>query len=162
MALHYQKSKSKIGFGKDKEMKFVGRRRLADPLSLNRLAKEVAHHTGQTAAQCEITLRYMVNAIEDAMLDGRSVDIGIGTISPAINTKASDTAEGVKVVRKRALFRANANFRKVVEKISLKLITEEDDGTSDTADDNNTTPTPGGGGTGGGGTGDNNGGGLGA
>lgn len=44
MALHYQKSKSKIGFGKDKEMKFVGRRRLADLLSLNRLAKEVAHH----------------------------------------------------------------------------------------------------------------------
>lgn len=156
MALHYQKAQSKVGFGKEKEVKFVGRRRLADPLSLERLAKEIAHHTGQTAAQCEITLRYMVHAIEDAMLDGRSVDIGIGTISPAINTKASDTADGVKVVRKRALFRSNANFRKVVEKVSLKLITEEDDGTSDTADDND-DPTPGGGSSGSG-----NGGGLGA
>lgn len=78
----------------------------------------------------------MVHAIEDAMLDGRPVDIGIGTISPAISTKASDTADGVKVVRKRALFRANANFRNVVDNISLKFISDNDDGTSDTSDDN--------------------------
>ena len=144
MSLHFTKNRSKVGFGKDKEVKFVGRRRLADPLTLDRLAKEISHHTGQTAAQCEITLRYMVHAIEDAMLDGRPVDIGIGTISPAISTKASDTADGVKVVRKRALFRANANFRNVVDNISLKFISDNDDGTSDTADDNSDQNTSGG------------------
>lgn len=139
MSLHFIKNKAKVGFGKDKEMKFVGRRRLADPLTLERLAKEVSLHTGQPVAQCEITLRYMADAIGDAMLDGRSVDIGIGTISPAISTKASDTADGVKVVRKRPLFRASVAFRKLVEKVSLKLITDEDDGTTDTAPD---TPDP--------------------
>ena len=147
MALRYLKSQTKIGFGKEKKEKFVGRRRLADSLSLERLAKEIAQYTGQAAAQCEITLRYMACAIEDAMLDGRSVDIGIGTTSPAINTKSADTADGVKVVKKRALYRANASMRRVMEQVSVKLITEQDDGTSDTAPDDHKETKPNGGGT---------------
>lgn len=89
----------------------------------------------------------MARAIEDVMLDGRSVDIGIGTISPAINTKLSDTADGVKVVRKRALYRANVSMRRVMEHVSVKLITEQDDDTSDTAPDDYKETKPNGGGT---------------
>ena len=34
----------------------------------------------------------MVHAVEDAINDGRSVDLGIGHLSPTISTIAADTA----------------------------------------------------------------------
>ena len=127
MSLHMEKVQTKIGFGKDKETKFVGRRRLADPFTLERLAKEISHETGIRQATCEMVLKYMVPAIEDAIQDGRSVDIGIGTVSPAISTKAADEADDVKVVKKRVLYRASKKMRQIVEQMSVKLITDEDD-----------------------------------
>lgn len=135
MALHYVKAQTKIGFGKQKKLKYVGRRRLADPFTLERLAKEISHNTGQPQAACETVLRYMVLAVEDAIQDGRSVDIGIGTLSPAISTAASEEAEDVKVKRKRVLFRASKALRTIVQNMSIKLISDEDDGTTDTEPD---------------------------
>lgn len=124
MALHYEKTQTRVGFGTEKETKFVGRRRLADPFTLERLAKEIAHETGMRQATCETVLRYMVLAVEDAIQDGRSVDIGIGTVSPTISTVASDTAEGVKVRKKRILFRPSKKLRTIVENMKVQLISE--------------------------------------
>lgn len=124
MSLHYEKAQARVGFGKEKETKFVGRRRLADPFTLERLAKEIAHETGMRQATCETVLRYMVLAVEDAIQDGRSVDIGIGTVSPTISTVASDTAEGVKVRKKRILFRPSKQLRTIVENMKVQLISE--------------------------------------
>lgn len=160
MSVHYEKVQAQIGFGKEKSTKYVGRRRLQDPLSLERLAKEISHQTGQQQAACETTLRYMVLAVEDAIIDGRSVDIGIGTLSPSISTAAADTAEDVKIRKKRVLFRASKALRTIIENMSVKLISDTDDGTSDTEPDDD----PSGGSTGGGsssqsgGTGGNSGG----
>ena len=159
MSLHYIKAQTKIGFGKQKELKYVGRRRLADPFTLDRLAKEISHNTGQPQAACETVLRYMVLAVEDAIKDGRSVDIGIGTLSPAISTAASDDADDVKIKRKRVLFRASKTLRSIVQDMSIKLISDEDDGTTDTAPDttsdssdaSDSSDTGGNGGNGGGG-----------
>lgn len=153
MALHYEKHQTLIGFGKEKETKFVGRRRLADPFTLERLAKEIAHETGMRQATCETVLRYMVLAVEDAIQDGRSVDIGIGTVSPTISTVASDTAEGVKVRKKRILFRPSKKLRTIVENMKVQLISEvsseessEDPDDSEPSGDNGAdTGTPGGG-----------------
>ena len=131
MALHYVKSEAKIGFGKEKEVKFVGRRRLADPFSLERLAKEISHETGLQQATAEIVLRYMVRAVEDAIKDGRSVDLGIGTLSPSISTVAADDAADVKIRRKKLVFRASAKMREIVQAMSVKLITDgEEEGLS--------------------------------
>ena len=141
MPLHYERVQTKVGFGTDKTDKYVGKRRLADPFDIKRLAKEVSHITGQREAQVLITLQFLIQAIEDAIQDGRSIDLGFGTLSPAITTKSADSADDVKVVRKRVLFRASKELREVVQKMSVRLITEEDDGTSDTADDPNTNPT---------------------
>ena len=135
MSLHYEKVQAKIGFGKVKEDKYVGRRRLADPFDIKRLAKEVSHITGQREAQVLITLEFLTQAIEDAIKDGRSVDLGFGTLSPAISTIAADTADEVKIRRKRVLFRASKELRQIAQDINLKLITEEDDGDSDTDDE---------------------------
>ena len=135
MALHYEKTQTRVGFGTEKETKFVGRRRLADPFTLERLAKEIAHETGMRQATCETVLRYMVLAVEDAIQDGRSVDIGIGTVSPTISTVASDTAEGVKVRKKRILFRPSKQLRTIVENMKVRLITDETDDLDDDADD---------------------------
>lgn len=131
MALHYVKSEAKIGFGKEKEVKYVGRRRLADPFSLERLAKEISHETGLQQATAEIVLRYMVLAVEDAIKDGRSVDLGIGTLSPSISTVAADDAADVKIRRKKLVFRASAKMREIVQAMSVKLITDEDDPNDD-------------------------------
>ena len=131
MALHYVKSEAKIGFGKEKEVKFVGRRRLADPFSLERLAKEISHETGLQQATAEIVLRYMVLAVEDAIKDGRSVDLGIGTLSPSISTVAADDAADVKIRRKKLVFRASAKMREIVQAMSVKLITDEEDPNED-------------------------------
>ena len=131
MALHYVKSEAKIGFGKEKEVKYVGRRRLADPFSLERLAKEISHETGLQQATAEIVLRYMVLAVEDAIKDGRSVDLGIGTLSPSISTMAADDAADVKIRRKKLVFRASAKMREIVQAMSVKLITDEDDPNDD-------------------------------
>ena len=117
----------------------MGKRRLADPFTLERLAKEISHETMIRKATCEMVLKYMVEAIEDAIQDGRSIDIGIGTVSPAISTKAADEADDVKVVKKRVLFRASKKMRAIVEGMSVKLITDEDD-----ADDAPDTPGTGG------------------
>lgn len=139
MALHYVKSEAKIGFGKEKEVKFVGRRRLADPFSLERLAKEISHETGLQQATAEIVLRYMVLAVEDAIKDGRSVDLGIGTLSPSISTVAADDAADVKIRRKKLVFRASAKMREIVQAMSVKLISDEedpDDNDNDNPDDN--------------------------
>ena len=130
-------------FGKDKTDKYVGRRRLADPFSLKRLAKEISHVTGQPEAAAQITLTFMVKAVEDAIADGRSVDLGIGILSPTISTKAADTADDVKVVNKRVIFRASKELRTIVQNMSVKLITEADDEADDPADD----PGTGGGGS---------------
>lgn len=127
MALHYVKSEAKIGFGKEKEVKFVGRRRLADPFSLERLAKEISHETGLQQATAEIVLRYMVLAVEDAIKDGRSVDLGIGTLSPSISTVAADDAADVKIRRKKLVFRASVKMREIVQAMSVKLISDEED-----------------------------------
>lgn len=132
MSLHYRREEAKIGFGREKEKKFVGRRQLADPFTLERLAKEISHITGQPQATAEIVLRYMVQAVEDAIADGRSVDLGIGTLSPAISTIAADEAKDVKIRRKRVLFRASKHLRTIVQNMSVKLITDEDDGDTDT------------------------------
>lgn len=137
MALHYVKSEAKIGFGKEKEVKFVGRRRLADPFSLERLAKEISHETGLQQATAEIVLRYMVLAVEDAIKDGRSVDLGIGTLSPSISTVAADDAADVKIRRKKLVFRASAKMREIVQAMSVKLITDEDDPDDDDNPDDN-------------------------
>jgi nucleoid DNA-binding protein len=143
MALHFEKVQAKIGFGKDKEVKYVGKRRLADPFTIERLAKEISHETMIKQATCEIVLKYMVEAIEDALQDGRSVDIGIGTISPAISTVAADTADKVTIRKKRVLFRASKRLRTIVENMSVRLITDEDDGTTDTLpDDSSDAPSP--------------------
>jgi len=139
MSLHYEKVEAKIGFGKEKETKFVGRRRLQDPFTLERLAKEISHITGQPQATAEIVLRYMVQAVEDAIQDGRSVDLGIGTLSPAISTKAAEDEKDVKVVKKRVLFRASKHLRNIVKNMSVRLIGEEDDGTTDTAPDDDSS-----------------------
>ena len=137
MALHYVKSEAKIGFGKEKEVKYVGRRRLADPFSLERLAKEISHETGLQQATAEIVLRYMVLAVEDAIKDGRSVDLGIGTLSPSISTVAADDAADVKIRRKKLLFRASAKMREIVQAMSVKLITDgEEEDEDDNTDDN--------------------------
>ena len=135
MSLHYEKTTAKIGFGKDKETKYVGKRRLADPFDIKRLAKEVSHITGQREAQVLITLQFMTQAVEDAIKDGRSIDLGFGTLSPAISTKAADTADEVKIVKKRVLFRASKELRQIVQNMSVKLITDEDDDDTDTAPD---------------------------
>ena len=127
MALHYVKSEAKIGFGKEKEVKYVGRRRLADPFSLERLAKEISHETGLQQATAEIVLRYMVLAVEDAIKDGRSVDLGIGTLSPSISTVAADDAADVKIRRKKLVFRASAKMREIVQAMSVKLISDEEE-----------------------------------
>ena len=145
MSLHYEHVQTKIGFGKDKTDMYVGKRRLADPFDIKRLAKEVSHITGQREAQVLITLQYLTQAIEDAIQDGRSIDLGFGTLSPAITTKAADEASDVKVVGKRVLFRASKELREIVQKMSVRLISDQDDGTSDTEDDD---PTDDGGGTG--------------
>lgn len=137
MALHYVKSEAKIGFGKEKEVKFVGRRRLADPFSLERLAKEISHETGLQQATAEIVLRYMVLAVEDAIKDGRSVDLGIGTLSPSISTVAADDAADVKIRRKKLVFRASAKMREIVQAMSVKLISDEEDPNEDDNQDDN-------------------------
>lgn len=141
MSLHYEKVQAKIGFGKEKTEMYVGKRRLADPFDTKRLAKEVSHITGQREAQVLITLQFLTQAIEDAIKDGRSVDLGFGTLSPAISTKAATDADDVKVVRKRVLFRASKELRTIVQGMSIKLITDEDDGTTDTEDDEPTNPS---------------------
>jgi len=143
MSLHYEKVEAKVGFGTEKEKKFVGRRRLQDPFTLERLSKEVAHITGLPQATAEIVLRYMVQAVEDAIQDGRSVDIGLGRLSPAIRTKAADEVDDVKVVKKRVIFRASKHLRTIVQNMSVHLIGDEDDDTTDTApDDEETDPSP--------------------
>lgn len=134
MALHYVKSEAKIGFGKEKEVKFVGRRRLADPFSLERLAKEISHETGLQQATAEIVLRYMVLAVEDAIKDGRSVDLGIVTLSPSISMVAADDAADVKIRRKKLVFRASAKMREIVQAMSVKLISDEEDPNEDDND----------------------------
>lgn len=150
MALHYVKSEAKIGFGKEKEVKFVGRRRLADPFSLERLAKEISHETGLQQATAEIVLRYMVLAVEDAIKDGRSVDLGIGTLSPSISTVAADDAADVKIRRKKLVFRASAKMREIVQAMSVKLITDEEDpNEDDNQDDTDGGTTQGGSSSGG-------------
>ena len=150
MALHYVKSEAKIGFGKEKEVKFVGRRRLADPFSLERLAKEISHETGLQQATAEIVLRYMVLAVEDAIKDGRSVDLGIGTLSPSISTVAADDAADVKIRRKKLVFRASTKMREIVQAMSVKLITDEEDPNDDDNPDDNDGGTQGGSSSGGG------------
>lgn len=152
MALHYVKSEAKIGFGKEKEVKFVGRRRLADPFSLERLAKEISHETGLQQATAEIVLRYMVLAVEDAIKDGRSVDLGIGTLSPSISTVAADDAADVKIRRKKLVFRASAKMREIVQAMSVKLISDEEDPDDDDNPDDNDSGTTTGGSSSGGGT----------
>lgn len=127
MSLHFEKVQTRVGFGKEKETKFVGKRRLADPFTLERLAKEISHETGIRQATCEMVLKYMVLAIEDAIQDGRSVDIGIGTVSPTISTVAAEASDDVKIRKKRILFRASKQLRTIVEAISVKLITDGDD-----------------------------------
>ena len=150
MALHYVKSEAKIGFGKEKEVKFVGRRRLADPFSLERLAKEISHETGLQQATAEIVLRYMVLAVEDAIKDGRSVDLGIGTLSPSISTVAADDAADVKIRRKKLVFRASAKMREIVKAMSVKLISDEEDpNEDDNQDDTDGGTTQGGSSSGG-------------
>ena len=149
MALHYVKSEAKIGFGKEKEVKFVGRRRLADPFSLERLAKEISHEAGIQQATAEIVLRYMVLAVEDAIKDGRSVDLGIGTLSPSISTVAADDAADVKIRRKKLVFRASAKMREIVQAMSVKLITDEEDPNEDDNPDDNDSGTQGGSSSGG-------------
>jgi predicted histone-like DNA-binding protein len=162
--MHYEKIQAPIGFGTEKQTKYVGRRRLQDPLSLERLAKEISHNTGQQQAACETTLRYMVLAVEDAIMDGRSVDIGIGTLSPTISTVAADQAEDVKIRKKRVLFRASKQLRTIVDNMSVKLITDSDDDDTDTEPEGGDNK-PTGGGTGqnttGGGTDSGDSGGLG-
>ena len=74
-----------------------------------------------------MVLKYMVEAIEDAIQDGRSVDIGIGTVSPTISTVAAESSDDVKIRKKRILFRASKQLRTIVEAISVKLITDDDD-----------------------------------
>lgn len=140
MSLHYEKIQTKIGFGKQKEDKYVGKRRLADPFDLKRLAKEISHITGQPQATAEIVLTYMVQAIEDAIKDGRAVDLGIGTLSPAINTKAADDAKDVKVVRKRVLFRPSKELRTIVQNMSVRLVTDDDDEDDETSQDPGDNP----------------------
>jgi len=137
MSLHYERVEAKIGFGREKEMKYVGRRRLQDPFTLERLAKEVSHITGLSQATAEIVFRYMIQAVEDAIQDGRSVDLGIGKLSPTITTRAAADEAEVKVVRKRVLFRASKHLRSVVENMSVHLIGEED---AELVDDDELTP----------------------
>lgn len=155
MSLHFEKVQARVGFGKEKETKFVGRRRLADPFTLERLAKEISHETGIRQATCEMVLKYMVLAIEDAIQDGRSVDIGIGTVSPTISTVAAESSDDVKIRKKRILFRASKQLRTIVEAMSVKLITDDDD---DAEEPENTGGSGGNsGGNTGGNTGDNTG-----
>lgn len=138
MSLHYEKVEAKIGFGSEKAKKFIGRRRLQDPFTLERLAKEVSHITGLPQATAEIVFRYMVQSVEDAIQDGRSVDIGLGTLSPAISTKAADEESDVKVSKKRILFRASKHLRTIVQNMSVRLIGEESD--FDLADESDLEP----------------------
>lgn len=142
MSVHYIKTLQKVGFGTDKTEKYVGRRRLADPFTLERLAKEIAHETGLRQATCETVLRYMVNAIEDAIKDGRSVNIGIGTVSPGIVTKAADNADDVVIRRKKVVFRASAALRRIVQDMSVSLITDDADD-DDTGDDSGSSTSSG-------------------
>ena len=138
MPLHYTKLQTQIGFGTEKSLMWIAKRRLADSFNIDRLAKEVSHITGQREAQVKISFQYLIEAVEDAIRDGRSVDLGFGTISPAISCTAAATPDEVKITRKRVLFRASASLRKVAESIALKydadVAAAEDDSSDETAD----------------------------
>lgn len=138
MPLHYTKLQTQIGFGTEKSLMWIAKRRLADSFDIDRLAKEVSHITGQREAQVKISFQYLIEAVEDAIRDGRSVDLGFGTISPAISCTAAATPDEVKITRKRVLFRASERLRKVAESIPLKydadVAAADDDSSDETAD----------------------------
>lgn len=138
MPLHYTKLQTQIGFGTEKSLMWIAKRRLADSFDIDRLAKEVSHITGQREAQVKISFQYLIEAVEDAIRDGRSVDLGFGTISPAISCTAGATPDEVKITRKRVLFRASERLRKVAESIPLKydadVAAADDDSSDETAD----------------------------
>jgi len=79
----------------------------------------------------------MVLAIEGAIKDGRSVELGdLGTLSPTISIIAADYSADVKIRKKRILFRPSKKLREIVNSMSIRFIGGYDD------DDDTTQPSP--------------------
>lgn len=150
MALNYEITKTKIGFGKDKTDAYVGRIQLGNTISTEKLEEQVAIRTLLPQSVIHTVFSNIVASVVHFTEEGAGVRLGeLGIIRPSISTKSAAESDEVEVQKVRLRYLPSVKMREAVAKFTVKKVGEDDADTS--VDDEEDTTTDTGGDTGDGG-----------
>ena len=102
MSIKYSVESMKVGIGKDKREAYVGRVRLGDNISTEKLEEQVALRTMLPQNVVHTVFSNLIDSIIHFIEEGQGVRMGeLGILKPAINTQSAASDDGVKVERVR-------------------------------------------------------------
>ena len=144
MSIKYSVESMKVGIGKDKREAYVGRVRLGDNISTEKLEEQVALRTMLPQNVVHTVFSNLIDSIIHFIEEGQGVRMGeLGILKPAINTQSAASDDGVKVERVRIRYIQSKKMRQAVQNLSIRKLADDDDeeeegSTSGSTDSGNT------------------------
>lgn len=142
MAVKYNIEKMKVGFGSEKKEAYVGRIQLGDTVETDMLVEQVSLRTGMTEAQIKMVLENLTASILHFSKLGNGVRLGkLGIIKPGINSRSSESADDVSVVKLHYNFLPSTEMKEALKQLEIRKAgelsadeTEEDENGSSSSD----------------------------
>ena len=125
MPVKYKIETMKIGFGKEKKQAYVGRVQLGETVDTDMLVEQVHLRTGMTQAQIKMLLENLTESIKHFCKMGNGVRVGkLGIIKPSINTRSSESEDGVKITKKRFRYIPSSEMHGILDELELRKLSE--------------------------------------
>lgn len=148
MAIKYSVEQMKVGFGKDKSNAYVGRARLGDTISTEKLEEQVGLRTMLPQTVVHTVFANLVASVIHFIEEGHGVRLGeLGILRPSITTKSGEKDEDVSVTNLRVKYWQSKEMRQAVSNLHVRKLADDNE-EEDEDDDAGSSGNNGGSGTG--------------
>lgn len=126
MPIGYIKVKRLISVGRNPGEKFLARIFREKPIGLSEIAKRIADHSALSEGDVMSVLKNFESEMMYSLSQGKAIQLGIlGNFTPAIRSKAVDSADAVTVDTIRGVkvnFRPSAELNTQMKKAGFRLV----------------------------------------
>lgn len=128
MAIKYSVEQMKVGFGKDKSTAYVGRARLGDTISTEKLEEQVGLRTMLPQTVVHTVFANLVASVIHFIEEGHGVRLGeLGILRPSITTKSGEKDEDVSVINLRVKYWQSKEMRQAVSNLHVRKLADDNE-----------------------------------
>lgn len=128
MAIKYSVEQMKVGFGKDKSTAYVGRARLGDTISTEKLEEQVGLRTMLPQTVVHTVFANLVASVIHFIEEGHGVRLGeLGILRPSITTKSGEKDEDVSVTNLRVKYWQSKEMRQAVSNLHVRKLADDNE-----------------------------------